>query len=126
MKQITILDVLTPEGYQKFLDKGVGAKLSGTSFRADEPANNLFWAMFRRTVEMRDEADAKEQEHADTVMAIANELAVAEEQLRKQGSYVQDLQHDALDQRARIRKLERTLIEQAMKITALEEALRHA
>jgi hypothetical protein len=53
----SIKDVLTEEGYQRFLDKGIGEKLSGTQFDADAPANGLFWAMFRRAEEQRREAD---------------------------------------------------------------------
>ena len=126
MRQITILDVLTEEGFQKFKDKGVGAKLSGTSFRADDPANNLFWGMFRQIGRMAKEADAKDEEHEAAVTAIANELAVAEDQLKHRGQHIEALQQQVLDQQARNRKLEKTIIEQALLITTLNEVINDA
>lgn len=117
MRQITILDVLTEEGFQKFKDKGVGRKLSGTAFRADDPANNLFWAMFRRTVEMREAADAKEQEHADAVTDIANELAVAEDQVKMLQVYAERRDVEVGKLVDRIRSLEKTIVGLAVERT---------
>lgn len=117
MRQITILDVLTEEGYQKFLDKGVGAKLSGTTFRADEPANNLFWAMFRRITEMRDKADEIDQDHADTVTDMANELAVAEDQIKMLQVYCEGRDRDVGKLADRIRSLEKTIVGLAVERT---------
>lgn len=117
MRQITILDVLTEEGYQKFLDKGVGAKLSGTTFRADEPANNLFWAMFRRITEMRQEADQQDQDHADAISVMANELAVAEDQIKMLQVYCENRDAEVGKLADRIRSLEKTIVGLAVERT---------
>jgi hypothetical protein len=117
MRQITILDVLTEEGFQKFKDKGVGRKLSGTPFRADDPANNLFWAMFRRAQEQRREADEKEQEHAEVVTGMANELAVAEDQIKMLQVYAENRDAEVGKLVDRIRSLEKTIVGLAVERT---------
>lgn len=124
MRQITILDVLTEEGYQKFKNKGVGRKLSGTSFRADDPANNLFWAMFRRAEEQRREADEKEQEHAEVVEGMANELAVAEDQLKMLRVYAENRDEEVRKLHDRVRSLEKTVVGLAVERTFSNERLK--
>ncbi|HEY7822947.1 MAG TPA: hypothetical protein VIG24_08950 [Acidimicrobiia bacterium] len=117
MRQITILDVLTEEGYQKFKDKGVGEKLSGTSFRADEPANNLFWGMFRQIGRMAKDADQKDQEHSDVVTGMANELAVAEDQIKMLQVYCEIRDTEVGKMADRIRSLEKTIVGLAVERT---------
>lgn len=117
MRQITILDVLTEEGYQKFKDKGVGRKLSGTTFSADEPANNLFWAMFRRMNEMRRDADQQDQDHADAISGMANELAVAEDQIKMLQVYAENRDAEVGKLVDRIRSLEKTIVGLAVERT---------
>lgn len=109
----SIKDVLTDEGYLKFLDAGVGAKLSGTTFEPEAPANGLFWAMFRRAEEQRQEADAQDE----LVDSLAKELVREREFAALRLEQIEQ-QEDRLDRQAiLIARLEKTIARLAMEAT---------
>ena len=103
----SIKDVLTDEGYLKFLDAGVGAKLSGTTFEPEAPANGLFWAMFRRAEEQRQEADAQDA----LVDGLSKDL------VREREFAALRLKHIEQQQAILIARLEKTIARLAMEAT---------
>lgn len=116
-KTPSIRTVLTDEGYQKFLDSGIGVKLSGTSYHPDDPANGLFWSMFRRQAEAERALELAEKDHDDSIASMADELARSEEIRKHQENYMlrQGEQFERLEYE--VAQLEKTIVKLAVERT---------